>query len=596
MNIKRGWIKSVMTVALSLPFLLVLSTVFVIDYQLAQGVITGKYFWFYASMVLASAAVLLSIIIYKQWVRLSLLDLLLTLFCGCGLWVTYYHTSEITTKGILLLLLLTLYFYFRIFFTQDRWKLPALLLFYVLTGLIEAVWGLCQLYGFSISQHSLFKTTGSFFNPGPYAGYLAVVFPLALYWVHDTRYKIKGKKILGIATCIAILLVLPATMSRAAWLAVIIGSLVVVIPCLTRDSMQFFRKWRIKSAMTVSIVILFCATLFGMYSLKKDSADGRVLMWKVAMHAIPKHPFGVGLGNFPGTYASEQAAYFASGQASELEELVAGSPEYGFNEYLQICLEWGIIPFILFLTIIVRCLYAAYKRKQYGILGSFVSVLVFAFMSYPFSVLPFPIILVFFSAAIVTPNSIDNQHFTKFPLRDLGFTMLGCLLTAFCFYNRYPTCEAYKKYNMAQMLYWEKAYGPAKKEYESLYPQLNDHSRFLFEYGHLLSNIGDYKKSNEILQQVSRFSSDPMIYNIIGKNYQALKEYEQAETSFIHATQMVPHRLYPWYLLCKLYAEMGLPNKVKEAATIVQTKEPKVQSMAVKEMREEVLMIVETYN
>ena len=174
---------------LIIPFMVVLSTAFVVDKSLANGIISGKYFWFYAAMVLASIAVLLAVIIHKQNLHFFLLDGLIVIFCGCGLGITYYHTGEITTKWVLLLLLLILYFYFRIFFVQNRWNLPVLMLFLVLTGLVEAIWGLRQLYGFSFSQHNLFKTTGSFFNSGPYAGYLAVVFPLSLYyWITGAQH------------------------------------------------------------------------------------------------------------------------------------------------------------------------------------------------------------------------------------------------------------------------------------------------------------------------------------------------------------------------------------------------------------------------
>jgi hypothetical protein len=38
-----------------LPFLLALSTVFVIDRHLANGVVSGKYFWFYGSSGLMTA-------------------------------------------------------------------------------------------------------------------------------------------------------------------------------------------------------------------------------------------------------------------------------------------------------------------------------------------------------------------------------------------------------------------------------------------------------------------------------------------------------------------------------------------------------------
>ena len=37
----------------------------------------------------------------------------------------------------------------------------------ILTGAIETVWGLCQVYGYTSSNHSLYALTGSFYNPGP---------------------------------------------------------------------------------------------------------------------------------------------------------------------------------------------------------------------------------------------------------------------------------------------------------------------------------------------------------------------------------------------------------------------------------------------
>jgi hypothetical protein len=71
-----------------------------------------------------------------------------------------------------------------------------------------------------------------------------------------------------------------------------------------------------------------------------------------------------------------------------------------------------------------------------------------------------------------------------------------------------------------------------------------------------------------------------------------LKEYEQAEACLIKSTRIVPNRLYPWYLLTKLYVEAEMPEKAREAAGIVLTKEPKVQSPAVREMRDEARKII----
>ena len=42
----------------------------------------------------------------------------------------------------------------------------------IAAGTVEAVWGLLQVYGYEPSKHSLYALTGSFYNPGPYSGFL----------------------------------------------------------------------------------------------------------------------------------------------------------------------------------------------------------------------------------------------------------------------------------------------------------------------------------------------------------------------------------------------------------------------------------------
>ena len=36
----------------------------------------------------------------------------------------------------------------------------------------SGLWGLLQVYGYEPSKHSLYALTGSFYNPGPYSGFL----------------------------------------------------------------------------------------------------------------------------------------------------------------------------------------------------------------------------------------------------------------------------------------------------------------------------------------------------------------------------------------------------------------------------------------
>ena len=85
----------------------------------------------------------------------------------------------------------------------------------------------------------------------------------------------------------------------------------------------------------------------------------------------------------------------------------------------------------------------------------------------------------------------------------------------------------------------------------------------------------------------AELSADPMVYNKLGKNYQALKQYDRAEKAYVQAAHMIPHRIYPLYLLALLYREMGDMEKARDMARQVIDQEPKVWSPAVEEMKTE---------
>jgi tetratricopeptide (TPR) repeat protein len=602
----------------------VLSTVFIVNRDMAYGIVSGKYFRFYVSMALLSViAVPVAIMKCRNSLNLKLPDLLILLFCLVAVLVTLNHTGRLTNKCLLLVFATAFYFYLRIFLTEKSKLIYSLCcLAFIITGLVEAVWGLMQLYGFSHSQHGLFKTTGSFFNPGPYSGWLAMVFPMALgYAVCNYKLQVINRKstaifvqrlttchlrlvavILCSLTVLSIIIILPAAMSRASWLAALggsafIGLMYFVSICGKRDFMfgGYFQKYRKKIiVLSVAAVILLTVSMAGLFLLKKDSASGRAFTWKVAMQTVKEHPMGVGLGNFGGAYGNAQAAYFASGTGAEWEKHVAEGVEYAFNEYLQICIETGVIPFIIFIAFVVYTLSLGIRKRNYLPAGSLISLLIFASMSYPFNVLPFVIAFVFLSVLCMA-GSNDNEKperkrfYPKFAV--WLFLIMAPVAIALCGYKIYPAYRAHKQWRTTQTLYGMGLHREAAEEYSRQYPYLQDEIRFLFNYAQVLSKSEQYGKSNEILRQAIKISCDPMLYNVMGRNCQALKQYEQAEQSFKKAINLVPNRLYPHYLLAKLYHETGQKDKMESEINIVLTKPPKIESMAVKEMREELIQL-----
>lgn len=459
----------------------------------------------------------------------------------------------------------------------------------IILGGMEAVWGLRQIYGLAVSNHSLYALTGSFYNPGPYSGYLAMIFPLCLYeWLNlkertERTWAEQGKYYIALGVMLLILCVLPAGMSRSAWIAAAISGTWVYGMRVSWGSRlkEFERKYKKRLVLVCiagSVIIIVAG--YALFQLKATSANGRLFMWKISSMAIAESPvIGHGTGNFVSAYGRAQENYFANGEFSETEELVAGSPEYAFNEYLQVAVEYGI-PFLLVVSlVIVFCLWRGSSEGRIGICGGVISFLVFSFSSYPMQIPGFAVTFYLLLAAC----AIGRSKVILF----LFISMMALLGTYYWKNNQYAAC---KDWYRSKMLYNIGAYQSAKEDYGKLYPELANRGAFLFEYGYSLHKLKEYDNSTRMLEEAMAHSNDPMILNIIGKNYQALGDYEKAEEYLIRSTHRLPGRIYPYYLLVKLYAEPQYlqPEKLKYAAEIVLTKEPKVQSTAVREMREEV--------
>ena len=456
----------------------------------------------------------------------------------------------------------------------------------VVLGGSEAILGLRQLYGFATSGHSMYALTGSFFNPGPYSGYLAMILPVCLYqWLVCGR---RGGRVVSGGVMLLILCVLPAGMSRSAWLAAGVSCL-----CVYAWHMDWTDKFRLlwqqqRQRVVMVVVGGFCVLLLAgylLFVLKPDSARGRLFMWKITCRAIAEKPLtGYGIHNFAAAYGNAQETYFAAGDYEPWEERVAGSPEYAFNEYLQAAVELGIPLAVCLLVVVVLCLYRGVRKGRYGICGAILSLMIFSFSSYP---LQLPVFIVTFGGLLVACLSGADRW------QWLGLAVSVGIIGGFRLKNDLQVEQACREWMNARVLYNAGAYQSAEKEYGRLYPLLRDRASFLFEYGHGLHKQQQFSKSNRLLKEALLRSCDPMILNVIGKNYQQMGDCLSAEDWFIRSTHRLPGRIYPYYLLAKLYAEPSFrqPDKFEKMKWMVLTKEPKVHSTAIRQMREEIKKI-----
>ena len=489
-------------------------------------------------------------------------------------------------------------------------------------AIYEGGLGVFQLLGMEPSGNRLYPFTGTFYNPGPFACYLALSLPWALrlisneqlvipktisneqlvisnLWdpVHNklnwklliTNYKLLIVRVL-ITNCALIeawivvgldAVLLPASMSRTAWCAAVAGGIVALLgnkvilfgsrlkdvctknsllphrpsPLILHSSPSPHRPspLTLHSSLLIIIIAICSLLIVGVYRMKQGSADGRFLMWKVAAGAVDPHPFeGVGWQNVAGAYGMAQERYFASGTASPGEILVADAPEYVFNEYLQIAIAYGWGWSLLMIAILIGAFVSAFHNGRYGIAGSVAACAVVMTASYPFQ---FPISILTIGAiciaAFIGAGKVSER---KFKIQNSTFKIIPVLAATI-----FLTIDC-KKFDQ----------------------------NVLFQTGLALHKSGQWEKSNEVMMDLLPHSSDPMPLNIIGKNYTELNIRDSAEHYLHRSTLRCPNRLYPHYLLMKLYLKEPTDSAAaRREAKILLTKKEKVPSPAIEEMRKE---------
>lgn len=608
----RSVIRIVLPTAVVVFLWAVVRTVFVVDYDYPEATVTGRFFYLWKILpwgTLLAAGLLF----FARGLRFSLKDIFVLLFLG-GYALNYHlHGSIAENRLITVLLLGNLYFILRTFYSFWPRLLDVAAGLILLSGIGEAVLGLKQIYGYAYSHHSLYTVTGSFFNPGPYGGYLAFVFAVALFYVWQKRAawgrfrqairqkerpsgETAGDLILWAAaglTGLLCLVVLPATLSRSAWVAALGAvALFYLTQAGGREKIgQMFRSERRRILWPLLTAGAFCLLAFGVYSLKKGSADSRLWNWQMTTRIIADHPVqGVGSGYYGGAYAQAQADHFRNNPDSEAGG-VADSPVYAFNEYLQIAAEQGLPLLFLFLAAILLC-FRRFWRDPGGFQYGLAVLLLFALTSYPFRVLPLAMLLVFAAAFPSAEIALSRK-------RIVGAGIYGLILIGFGLLylhgkeRQEELSAAYREWKAVGMLYNMELYEDAAFGYATLFDELKQEREYLFEYGRSLNQIGQYEKSNEILALGTRASNDPMFYNVMGNNYKALGDRASADSMYGQAFFILPDRIYPLYLRAKLSFEQGDTLEGLSRARRVVDFVPKVESPATREMKAEMQRLLD---
>ncbi|WP_299431898.1 O-antigen ligase family protein [uncultured Maribacter sp.] len=618
--IRMTWITFLQATKKTLIFLIFivlligLPQVNLVDYP--QSTITSKFIIFsYGCLTILSISLLL-ILLKKRAIHISKIDILLLFFLGYIILNRYLIQSdfgfsiryfELIGLGILYVVLRNLSF------KEFTWLLVAV----IISGIIQTSYGNLQLLGYYASNHSGFALTGSFFNPGPYAGFLTAVWCIALgmYLFKEkivTHIQIKNKtkinkfitfffKYISFIGIVSIVLVLPATRSRAAWLGVLASS-VVLIEYRYSFFINFLKNSKkIKKIIFLVVSIIITGSLLiGAYYFKKGSSDGRLFIWKVATSMIKENPFfGVGFDRFKAHYMNYQSGYFAQ-QGKTMETLVADNTYYGFNDFLQFMTENGFFGIVFFLFLLYFFIKIKVKKEHYFVLiilnSSLLAIGCFAFFSYPMQIIPIKLILVLIIAFLSTLD-VNKYIFLKDFKALKRFKVVIFSIGVISLYQTIPYVitldQNFKIWKSALNSYQYGNYESAIEEYAKVYPELKKNGDFLMNYGKALSMNNQNTEAIRILEEAKLYLNTTIIETALGDSYKRIKQYDKAEMAYKTAANMIPVRFYPMYLLAKLYEESGETVKAMTIANKILNKDIKIPSTAIKEIQAEMKMILQ---
>lgn len=475
-------------------------------------------------------------------IRITVLDLLVAAYLTWGvfnLWLIRPDWPSLRFWSEWIFLVCT-YLAARLFFT-DRQKVLAG--FIVISGVAQSLWGIMQAIRVLPPGHEYFAATGAFPNPGPWGGYVSISLISCIMTIIDAK---KGKNtqvflypIAGIL-CLALFL----SDSRASWIASIAVLLYLSWDRL-RLGVSFSNKYRIIVA--TFIAILFAAGSYGLYRYKKESAEGRMLIWKSCVELVSeKFWTGHGIGIFPILYMDAQAHYVAKHPESRFN-MSATNNTQAFNEIIHTTAEQGIIGAIVLLSVIGTAFY--YGRHQWT--GPvLIGLTTFSLFSYPADILPLKLFFPLLVGSTRSPT-IAAIRFGKFHF----IIAIALLISIFIF-----TIRAYRIYNVS----FTQLHNPIPRI--SSYDKMKYDQHFMLCYAKQLYNRRQYHTFITIEQDLSRqITSYDILYDLgnacyrLGKFSRVVEYYEKAH-------RMIPTRIAPLYRIFTIYRSEGCNAEAQEKA------------------------------
>lgn len=440
-----------------------------------------------------------------------------------------------------------------------------------------------QWIGLLKSPSDYFQVTGSLTNPNVTAMFLAMVCPLTLYLWRFAKYRSYIAFAFGI-----IFLSLVLLNCRTAYVG--LGSIIIL-------AIHFKYKVFSYLGFNKKTVLLFLVLIFSLglvipivsklYHTKKDSADGRILIYKLSASMAKNAPFfGIGYGNFERDYNFYQADYLSKNPKTE-GFAQAGHVKMAYNDYIQNSIEGGLLGFALFAGSIILLLKSKRKEAksvaQKSVFDAFaigkLGVFAFANMAMVnFTIEAVPVMCLFIVYAALIAKQTKGFYTLKSVSVNYYSQVSATIVATYICYLTFNFISANRKNAIAKALARSNQTEEAIVLLNSLKEPLRNLESYHSNFAHVLYFNNNYENALKEILLAKKYTSDPKLFRLAGQCYLKLGQLELAAKEFETESKLSPTVFAPRYSLMQTALKTNnMPLAINTAQGIVDLK-PKIKS------------------
>ena len=443
---------------------------------------------------------------------------------------------------------------------------------------------LLQTMGFMDSSNPYFRLTGFGDNPNSVAILIAISIP----FLFDRLKESEHTKLILLSIIVAIIYLFVLKCRTA-----FIGLGVI---CLTRFAFSFHMKKRYmglgKNKMTVTCLVAMIVMIvisLALYRMKQDSADGRLLVWKISAKMVADKPLGWGVGMFGKNYNLCQGKYFEAVGGSEQERTLADIVNMAYNDYLEQGVESGILGAFFLITFYITMIVLAIKKHETKALSVFCAFAVMSMISFVYASIQAWMVMISF-AALMLCDERQTQH------RGLGVLLsMVCIALCAVILLKYGGMTQSQRKLQSYKTRYEQNESLDVNEIKKLEKPISTSSEYYLFLADVLMAQKRYGEAYSSIKRASLYSTEPKVFFLSFICLERMGRTAEGVKYIRTFSDIVPQNMTSRNILLKWYDSRGMIQEALNTALEMSQTKLKVNNPHAKQIQAGAMYYLEVH-